>query len=82
MNAILPGGVFKTFGVIFNDLEDKFNSSAAMLSWIPSISVALGLMLGEFRDICVCLVTEVKPVLKLAVAIVTFRASRKACNEQ
>ena len=49
MNTILPGGVFKTFGVIFNHLEHKYNSSAAMLSWIPSICVALALMLGEFR---------------------------------
>ena len=58
MNTILPGGIFKTFGVIFNDLEEKFDSSAAMLSWIPSISVALALMLGEFRDLYSYLMTK------------------------
>ena len=47
MNTILPGGVFKAFGIIFNDVEEKYNSSAAMLSWIPSICLALALMLGR-----------------------------------
>ena len=53
MNTILPGGVFKTFGIIFNDVKEKYNSSAAMLSWIPSICIGLGLMSGEFRNLCV-----------------------------
>ena len=75
MNTILPGGVFKTFGIIFNDVKEKYNSSAAMLSWIPSICIGLGLMSGEFRNLYVCLVTDVKPMYQLAVA------SRKACNQ-
>ncbi len=47
MNLILPG-ISKTFGIIFNELEEKYNTSAALLSWIHSISIALALMPGEF----------------------------------
>ena len=49
MNLIMPG-IRKTFGIIFNDLKEKYNTSAALLSWIHSISMALGSVSGEFWD--------------------------------
>ena len=47
MNTCLAGGVFKTFGVIYTNVEEKYNSSAVLLSWIPSTVIALALLLGE-----------------------------------
>ena len=46
MNLILPG-IIKTFGIIFTELEEKYNTSAALLSWIPSIIIAVGSMLSD-----------------------------------
>ena len=48
MNTCLAGGVFKTFGVIYTNVEEKYHSSAVLLSWIPSTVIALALLLGEF----------------------------------
>ena len=47
MNGLLAGGVFKAFGVIFTRVEAKYNSSAAIISWIPSVAIAIGSFLGK-----------------------------------
>ena len=49
MKMILAGGVFKTFGVIFTTVEAKYNSSAAIISWIPSVAVAIASVMSEFH---------------------------------
>ena len=51
MNVILVGGVLKTFGVIFTEVEAKYNSSAAIISWIPSVAIAIASVLGKRHDI-------------------------------
>ena len=51
MNGILNGGVFKTFGIIFTKVEAKYNSSAAIISWIPSVAIAIGSILSKYYDI-------------------------------
>ena len=51
MNVIVAGGVFKTFGVIFTKVEAKYNSSAAIISWIPSVAIAIASVLGKRHGI-------------------------------
>ena len=51
MNAILAGGVFKAFGIIFTKVEAKYNSSAAVISWIPSVAIAIGSILSKYYGV-------------------------------
>ena len=50
-NAILAGGVFKAFGIIFTKVEAKYNSSAAIISWIPSVAIAIGSILSKYYGV-------------------------------
>ena len=47
MNTIMVGGIFKTFGVIFTQLQSKYDVSAAFLSWISACSTGLALIMGD-----------------------------------
>ena len=51
MNAILAGGVFKAFGLIFTQVEAKYNSSAAIISWIPSVAIAIASFLSKYYGV-------------------------------
>ena len=51
LNIILAGGVFKAFGVIFTKVEAKYNSSAAIISWIPSVAIAISCILSKYYGV-------------------------------
>ena len=51
LKVILAGGVFKAFGIIFTKVEAKYNSSAAIISWIPSVAVAISSVMSKFDDV-------------------------------
>ena len=47
MNAVIPGAIWKTFGVLFLEVKAKYNASAAFLSWTSSMAMALALFMGK-----------------------------------
>ena len=51
LNIILAGGVYKVFGVIFTKVEAKYNSSAAIISWIPSVAIAIASILSKYDGV-------------------------------
>ena len=48
MNAVIPGAIWKTFGVLFLEVQAKYNASAAFLSWTSSMAMALALFMGKY----------------------------------
>ena len=47
MNTLIPGAIWKSFGVIFLEVKAKYGASAAFLSWTSSMVMALALFMGN-----------------------------------
>ena len=47
INTLVAGGVFKSFGVIFTAVQDKYQASSGVISKIPAILLALAHGLSE-----------------------------------
>ncbi|KAI0221208.1 Monocarboxylate transporter 14 [Lamellibrachia satsuma] len=46
MNTLIPGAIWKSFGIIFLEVKAKYSASAAVLSWTSSMVMALALFMG------------------------------------
>ena len=47
MNTLIPGAIWKSFGIIFLEVKAKYSASAAVLSWTSSMVMALALFMGK-----------------------------------
>ena len=52
MNMIVAGGCFKSFGVIFTAVQDKYQASSAAISKIPAILLAIALGISMLLHSC------------------------------
>ena len=48
INVLIPGFI-KSFGVLFDDVCDRFDASPAAVSWIPALSFFMYNFMGEWR---------------------------------
>ena len=50
MNFLVVGAAAKSFGILFLEFKDRFNSTNAATSWIVALSQCLALILGKFSS--------------------------------
>ena len=48
MNIIIPGVIWKSFGILFTPFQERFNATASQLTWVGNLLVGFGFILGYY----------------------------------